>query len=178
MVICVGATSAGKSFLLSALCDPSFERDSCLVPTVGINLFTLNIDSRTSATIRELGGALCAVWSSYIASETKLIFVVDSSNIASISLVATKLTECIAHLEENSARENRVGRLCIVWTKLDRSACQVARLREVLCLQQLLQDSTLVVTEVHWDPRTSAGLSELRSWVISAAASDNASGKK
>ena len=39
---------------------------------------------------RELGGALCAVWSSYIASETKLIFVVDSSNIASISLVGSK----------------------------------------------------------------------------------------
>ena len=37
---------------------------------------------------RELGGALCAVWSSYITSETKLIFVVDSSDIASIALVS------------------------------------------------------------------------------------------
>jgi len=124
MVICVGAVSAGKSFLLSALCDPSFQQDSYIVPTVGVNIFTLNIDSRTCATIRELGGALCAVWSSYIASETKLIFVVDSSDIASIALVATKLTECAALLEENSARENKVGRLCIVWTKLDRSASQ------------------------------------------------------
>ena len=37
---------------------------------------------------RELGGALCAVWSSYIASETRLIFVIDSSDIASIALVS------------------------------------------------------------------------------------------
>jgi len=125
MVICVGAVSAGKSFLLSALCDPSFEKDSYIVPTVGVNIFTLNIDSRACATIRELGGALCAVWSSYIASETRLIFVIDSSDIASIALVATKLTECVALLEDNSAQENKVGRLCIVWTKLDRSASQV-----------------------------------------------------
>ena len=45
-------TFPGKSFLLSALCDPSFEQDSNIVPTVGVNIFTLNIDSRTSATIR------------------------------------------------------------------------------------------------------------------------------
>jgi len=178
MVICVGAVSAGKSFLLSALCDPSFEKDSNIVPTVGVNIFTLNIDSKACATIRELGGALCAVWPSYIASETKLIFVIDSSDIASIALVATKLTECVALLEENSARENKVGRVCIVWTKLDRSASQLPRLREVLCLQQLLLDSTLVVTEVLWDPSTCTGLAELRSWVISAAASDNSAVKK
>jgi GTPase SAR1 family protein len=178
MVICVGAVSAGKSFLLSALCDPSFQQDSYIVPTVGVNIFSLNIDSRTCTTIRELGGALCAVWSSYIASETKLIFVVDSSDIASIALVATKLTECAALLEENSARENKVGRLCIVWTKLDRSASQPARLREVLCLQQLLLDSTLVVTEVLWDSSTCAGLEEFRTWVLSAATSDNSAVKK
>ena len=108
MVFCVGVESAGKSFLLSSLCDPSFQQDTYLVPTVGINIFTLNIDSRTTATIRELGGALCAVWSSYIASETKLIFVTDSSDLGSIALVATKLTECVALLEENSAKENKV----------------------------------------------------------------------
>ena len=78
------------------------------MPTVGINIFTLNTDSRTTTTIRELGGALCAVWSSYIASETKLIFVIDSSDLGSIALVATKLTECVALLEENSAKENKV----------------------------------------------------------------------
>jgi len=55
---------------------------------------------------------------------------------------------------------------------------QIARLREVLCLQQLLLDSTLVVTEVLWDPSTSSGLSELRTWVISAAASDNSAAVK
>ena len=42
---------------------------------------------------RELGGALCAVWSSYIASETKLIFVVDSSDIASIALVGVQFVK-------------------------------------------------------------------------------------
>ena len=108
MVFCVGVESAGKSFLLSSLCDPSFQQDTYLVPTVGINIFTLNTDSRTTTTIRELGGALCAVWSSYIASETKLIFVIDSSDLGSIALVATKLTECVALLEKNSAQENKV----------------------------------------------------------------------
>ena len=43
---------SGKSFLLSALCDPSFQQDSYIVPTVGVNIFSLNIDSRTCTTIR------------------------------------------------------------------------------------------------------------------------------
>ena len=49
--------------------------------------YTLNKFVTLMCLYRELGGALCAVWSSYIASETKLIFVVDSSDIASIALV-------------------------------------------------------------------------------------------
>jgi hypothetical protein len=42
MVLCVGGPGAGKSLLLSALCEPaSFSPDSVLVPTVGVNIFSL-----------------------------------------------------------------------------------------------------------------------------------------
>lgn len=53
MVICVGGVGAGKTLLLSALCQPaSFSPDSPHVPTVGVNIFTLNTRHNKSVNIR------------------------------------------------------------------------------------------------------------------------------
>ena len=43
MVVCVGGVGSGKSLLLSTLTSssPSFPPDTSLVPTVGVNLYTL-----------------------------------------------------------------------------------------------------------------------------------------
>ena len=41
MVVCVGGVGSGKSLLLSTLSSPSFPPSSSLLPTVGVNLYTL-----------------------------------------------------------------------------------------------------------------------------------------
>ena len=88
MVICVGGSGAGKSLLLSLLRDGDFDPDTALVPTVGVNIFRVEIKeaaveikgaadrikeaacSRKSRgktiDIRELGGQLAPVWGDYI----------------------------------------------------------------------------------------------------------------
>ena len=53
MLFCVGAPGAGKSFLLSALCEPaSFSTDSQIVPTVGVNIYTLHTAAKGTIDIR------------------------------------------------------------------------------------------------------------------------------
>ena len=88
MVICVGGSGAGKSLLLSLLRDRDFDPDTALVPTVGVNIFRVEIKetaleikgaadrikeaacTRKSRgkvfDIRELGGQLAPVWGDYI----------------------------------------------------------------------------------------------------------------
>lgn len=170
MVICVGGVGAGKSLLLSALCEPStFSRDSSIVPTVGVNIFTLNTGPKKAINIRELGGALSPVWPTYLATETAIIFVVDASDLFSTAMVAAKLVDCINLLEANAARDNKVGRLCLVWSKLDRTETHVEKMRTVICLQEVVHNSSLVVTEVLWDVVTRSGLDQLEAWVRGVA---------
>jgi len=171
MVICVGGVGAGKTLLLSALCQPaSFSPDSAIVPTVGVNIFTLHTRHRKSVNIRELGGALSPVWSTYLSQESCLIFVIDSSDLSSSGLVASKLCDCIALLETNAVRDNKVGRLCLVWSKLDRSYTHIQTIRSILCLQQVVHHSSLVVTEILWDLEKRTGLTQLEAWVTSVGA--------
>ena len=92
MVICVGGQGAGKTLLLSLLRDRSFDRDSQLVSTVGVNIFSFRLEQSVSGKrkketvdIRELGGQLAPVWTDYIKRESSVIFVVDSSNLGQVS---------------------------------------------------------------------------------------------
>lgn len=169
MLFCVGAPGAGKSFLLSALCEPaSFSTDSQIVPTVGVNIYTLHTAAKGTIDIRELGGALAAVWFSYLTSSTRLIFVADPSDLSTTALLAVKLLECVELLERNSRGQNKVGRLCLVWSKGDRDLTHISSIREVLGLGTIVQTSTLVVTEIQWNVATGGGLSQLEAWVRSS----------
>ena len=76
--------------LLSLLRDRSFDRDSQLVSTVGVNIFRLELSvqgtrKKETVDIRELGGQLAPVWTDYIKRESSVIFVVDTSNLGQVS---------------------------------------------------------------------------------------------
>ena len=70
MVICVGASGSGKTLLLSLLRDRDLDPDTALVPTLGVNIFRVEVRTgrkkREEFTVRELGGQLAAVWGDYI----------------------------------------------------------------------------------------------------------------
>ena len=75
MVVCVGGSGAGKSLLLSLLRDRDFDPDTALVPTVGVNIFRVEVRAAAGSKkkgkgeifdIRELGGQLAPVWGDYI----------------------------------------------------------------------------------------------------------------
>jgi len=164
--------------LLSALCNgESFSPDCSIVPTVGVNIFSLSLEPKKSVHIRELGGALAPVWPTYLAVETAVIFVVDASDLFSLGMVATKLLETITVIEANAKRENKVGRLCLVWSKLDRGHSHTHKqtIRNILCLQDVVAASSLVITEVDWLMSSKGGLNQLEDWVRKATAGPPAS---
>ena len=76
--------------MLSLLRDRTFDKDTQLVSTVGVNIFRLELSvqgkrKKELVDIRELGGQLAPVWTDYIKRENSVIFVVDSSNLGQVS---------------------------------------------------------------------------------------------
>ena len=43
MVICVGGRASGKTLLLNLLRNKEFDTDTVLVPTVGVNIFRVEV---------------------------------------------------------------------------------------------------------------------------------------
>ena len=165
MVLCIGSKGAGKTLLLSLLEDKTFNPDTCLVPTVGVNIFTVTTEvgkKKTEIQVRELGGELCPLWSDYLKSERNVIFVINSQDLSRAGLVAIKLCEALSSLEEVSRETNRTCRLVVVWTR----AGDIATFSRILRLRQLVRDSSVLCSEIVFDIESLAGLSSLRDWLV------------
>lgn len=77
-----------------------------------------------------------------------------------------KLCEALAELESVSRERNRVCRLCVVWTR----SGDVNTFARLLRLRELLQDSSVICTEIRVDIETQAGLQSLRQWLLQSLA--------
>lgn len=116
-VLCLGPKGAGKTHLLSSLQHPgSIDSTSHSVPTIGTNLFSIELPTRTqtaaaahstasskrcsvvtspnaakaaatarTAHVREVGGSMAPMWTTYLGDVTKIMYVVDTSNLCQIS---------------------------------------------------------------------------------------------
>ena len=73
-----------------------------------------------------------------------------------------KLCETLEVLETVSQTQNKVCRLCVVWTR----AGDVNTFARQLRLRELLQDSSVISTEIRVDIETQAGLQSLRQWLL------------
>jgi hypothetical protein len=107
-----------------------------------------------------------------------------------------KLCECLAILEANVAKWNGLARLCVVYSKADRGGADssgtgttfsggggggggtgtaggggisaaIARVKQLLRLNELFHFSSVNVTEVVFGARTREGVGELLSWIQS-----------
>ena len=105
------------------------------------------------------------MWGDYIKSENSVIFVVDSSNLGQVSLVAVKLVQCLRSLEQRSAESNQVCRLCIVWTR----SGDIASISRVIRLKELCHQSSVVTSQIVFDLDSPAtGLDQLQSWILTS----------
>lgn len=105
--LCLGPKYSGKTHLLSSLqYSGSITNVSHSVPTIGTNIFSIKLpvtisssthcakpkivgDARSkkisSITIMEIGGAMAPMWSNYLNNVSKILYVIDTSNLCQIS---------------------------------------------------------------------------------------------
>jgi len=174
MVLCVGGVSSGKTFLLNYVTDPANANVDILTqPTVGVNIFQLvrkkagSRKAKETVDIRELGGELCPIWTTYVKNEENVIFVIDSENLGQIAQTGAKLAECLGQLERNIQNMNRLVRLLIVFSKVDRNEGEhIAKIKRCLRLKELRHYSPVNINEVHFNPRTRDGVAEISKWIF------------
>lgn len=107
--LCLGPKQSGKTHLLSSLqSSGSITNVSHSVPTIGTNIFTIKLPETSIATsansgksktntgvrrsikkpgitIMEIGGQMAPMWSNYLNNVSKILYVIDTSNLCQIS---------------------------------------------------------------------------------------------
>ncbi len=144
MVVCAGATAAGKTVLLKKLSgvEQDFDpRSVNTLPTVGINHFKVSIScgraSRGQSSskfgrkrgngggakaveIRELGGQLAQNWTSFFKPDDfNLIFVVDCRDDSSLPEVAVHFTNCVKAIASRPGANSDRANVLVLYSKTD-----------------------------------------------------------
>lgn len=108
--LCLGPRQSGKTHLLSSLqSSGSITNVSHSVPTIGTNIFTIKLPEtyaatstnsgkskansagirrsikRPGITIMEIGGQMAPMWTNYLNNVSKILYVIDTSNLCQIS---------------------------------------------------------------------------------------------
>lgn len=111
--LCLGPKQSGKTHLLASLQSPgSISTVTHSVATIGTNIYTIKLpDSSTAKTssslnnpkpktassnsrrsskcskiiVREIGGEMAAMWTNYLSNVSKILYVIDTSNLCQIS---------------------------------------------------------------------------------------------
>lgn len=110
--LCLGPKQSGKTHLLTSLqAAGSVTNVSHSVPTIGTNIFRIKLPDKlsttkitppaaaasnkhrtttkssknTELTVLEIGGSMAPMWKNYLSNVTKIIYVVDTSNLCQIS---------------------------------------------------------------------------------------------
>lgn len=97
MCLCLGPTGSGKTLLLKKLqYINAVDETTTAVPTVGTNIFRLK-RANIQIEVRELGGIMAPIWPKYFGGLSKIMFVVDASNLCQISAAGVLLYTVLAH---------------------------------------------------------------------------------
>ena len=174
MVICIiGPCKSGKTLLLKRLQDNSFEhiKDFFSVPptvqTTGTNVLRLtkktDQNEEIEHVLQEIGGEIIELCLDFIGKCTKIVYVLDSSELSQLSFNFKYLMKI---LTSNSVYKKPI---LIVLNKTDlHSTLQADELEEMLFLDKLkneFQHNSLSV--IQSSCLTGSGLKEIYNWITS-----------
>ena len=126
------------------------------LPTVGVNHFQVDVSLRHAkkqkkkkkpgtgfelVTVRELGGELACAWTSYIQLDRDLIYVIDISDLTSVSNACIHLIKILEHLAV--ADSNEKARVLLVYSKTDRFSSEQEISARLVLVRSLLRLSYL-----------------------------------
>ncbi|XP_038182349.1 ADP-ribosylation factor-like protein 16 [Arvicola amphibius] len=165
MCLLLGAAGVGKTLLVKRLQklssgdgkgdlgDPPPTR-----PTVGTNL--TDIVAHRKITIRELGGCMSPIWSSYYGNCHSLLFVMDASNPTQLS------ASCVQLLGLLSAEELAKASVLILFNKIDLPCYMtVEEMKSLIRLPDIIACAKQNITTAEISARDGTGLATVLLWL-------------
>ncbi|XP_034362305.1 ADP-ribosylation factor-like protein 16 [Arvicanthis niloticus] len=165
MCLLLGAAGVGKTLLVKRLQklssgdgkgdlgDPPPTR-----PTVGTNL--TDIVAHRKITIRELGGCMSPIWSSYYGNCHSLLFMMDASNPTQLS------ASCMQLLGLLSAEELAKASVLILFNKIDLPCYMtMEEIKSLIRLPDIVACAKQNITTVEISARTGTGLAAVLLWL-------------
>ncbi|PSN48914.1 ADP-ribosylation factor-like protein 16 [Blattella germanica] len=147
MCLCLGPKGSGKTLLLKRLQNKeSIDAMSSTVPTVGTNLVRLRLENQKELLIREVGGAMAPIWASYYSEKTKIMYVVDASNLCQIAAAGVLLYSILA---EPNLQKSKMRNEALLMLQLNRLK------------KEILQEITVVEASA----MTGDGTGEILKWL-------------
>uniref|UniRef100_A0A452F2T2 ARF like GTPase 16 n=1 Tax=Capra hircus TaxID=9925 RepID=A0A452F2T2_CAPHI len=166
MCLLLGVTGVGKSLLVKRLQTILPSRDGKgdlgdpppTRPTVGTNL--TDIVAQKKITIRELGGCMGPIWSSYYGNCHSLLFMVDASNPTQLS------ASCVQLLGLLSAEELANASVLILFNKIDLPCYMtIEEMKSLIRLPDLIACAKQNITTLEISAWKGTGLSDVLRWL-------------
>ncbi|XP_003913613.3 ADP-ribosylation factor-like protein 16 isoform X1 [Papio anubis] len=165
MCLLLGATGVGKTLLVKRLQEVS-SRDGKgdlgepppTRPTVGTNL--TDIVAQRKITIRELGGCMGPIWSSYYGNCRSLLFMMDASDPTQLS------ASCVQLLGLLSSEQLAEASVLILFNKID-LPCYMAmeEMKSLIRLPDIIACAKQNITTAEISAREGTGLAEVLAWL-------------
>ncbi|KAK3735255.1 hypothetical protein QZH41_000603 [Actinostola sp. cb2023] len=171
-LLVLGPEEAGKTLMLKRLQTvtsqmnlPQAQRQQNLgeapptIPTVGVNLVTINL-YRKKYTFRELGGAMGPIWSNYYKDAALLVYVMDVSNRTKVA------SSCIQLLDVLSSKQTQAMPVALIFNKMDSPGCMsITELSSILRLNDVILCAKQDISIIETSFRTGQGIDEIMKWL-------------
>ncbi|NWX29478.1 ARL16 protein, partial [Notiomystis cincta] len=169
----LGAAGGGKSLLVRRLRHirrarghrggpPGYGRtEPRSLSQVGTNLTDLRLPRKV--TVRELGGCMGPIWSSYYSECSALLFVVDASNPTQIS------SSCVQLLSVLSAAPLASVPVLVLFNKID-LPCYMSpvEMKSLFRMQDIVACASQPITTLETSARDGTGLADVLQWLRTA----------
>uniref|UniRef100_A0A8C8S4B8 ADP ribosylation factor like GTPase 16 n=1 Tax=Pelusios castaneus TaxID=367368 RepID=A0A8C8S4B8_9SAUR len=167
MLLLLGASGAGKTLLvkrLQKLCSKEGPKDlgepPPTLPTVGTNLTDLLIQKKI--TIRELGGCMGPIWSSFYGDCSSVLFMIDAANPTQIS------SSCVQLLSLLSAEQLASASVLILFNKIDLPCyMSLVEMKSLFRIQDIISCAKQPIAVVETSARDGRGLDAVLQWLRS-----------
>ncbi|XP_029141564.1 ADP-ribosylation factor-like protein 16 [Protobothrops mucrosquamatus] len=130
------------------------------LPTVGTNLTDLSIGKKI--TVRELGGCMGPIWSSYYSDCHAVLYMIDAANPTQIS------ASCVQLLSLLSAEQLTSVPVLLIFNKIDLPCyMSLVEMKSLFRIQDIIACAKQVITVAEISARDGRGLSDVMKWLQS-----------
>ncbi|XP_059990012.1 ADP-ribosylation factor-like protein 16 isoform X2 [Lagenorhynchus albirostris] len=160
MCLLLGATGVGKTLLVKRLQTILPRRVGGMGPGAQVGTNLTDIVAQRRITIRELGGCMGPIWSSYYGNCHSLLFMVDTSNPTQLS------ASCVQLLALLSAEQLAEASVLILFNKIDLPCYMtIEEIKSLIRLPDLIACAKQNITTVEISAWKGTGLSEVLRWL-------------